>query len=441
MALRGFTTPCGPKNLSPTQVLTGFHHWTGTVPASSTALSYRNKFTSYLSGAHGERTYPFLTNALPDVQQWSSFDHWLGEINANSEWLFWASAEALGAQYDILGVTFFNNSGAGGQQLKLVSFNYDGSLTPVNYVDWGSPSSTIFGINARVRIAVRSIYNSGADTFDIEVWAKKAGGSWVKEIAVAGITKASGKDWSLSALQNWTISQFERTAGKGGATFKSYESSWVWFAEEGSGIYAKRAGPELPPLACDDTYAVVAHPMYGDTSDAARDDWTIADAKAEKYQDVDDSFVSSPGSYIHRNVDGDEQEMKIKEHVLVGGGTAEIVGVTFEGEPTDSSNWAGGTLVEELAIHGTQGAAWTPAIFDSMFAIVKLVGSGTNQFRLHSLYCVVFGKDITTPANNSGTRATQTPGGGLSAFQPYRWGYYDPPPPAAGARRRFAAVV
>lgn len=381
----------------------------GSVMVSSTTYAYRNKYTSYLQNSGAFRA-DYVPVANEDTYNWYWYDVWVDNIDTASEWLVCATGYSPGS--DQLGVTVVE--GGGGFALKLYSFNYSGGLVPENYVIQGTGSSTLTK-STRIRIAIRTRFNNASpNTMDCEVWAKEAGGSWVKEISASGINFAGGSWWADAKDQQWTISQFERTAGKGGADFDVYRANRGWCEEDGSGIYQKRSGPELPPLACDDDYAVVAHPMYGDTDDAARDDYTIADGKTKKYQDVDDAYVASgAGTYIYNSSTSDEQEMKCKDHVVVGGGSATVEAVYIYAEIRNSSD--GGAPYEmRVALHGTAGGAWTPAIYDSMFAIFKLDASGER--RIYGAYAIVFGKDLDTPTDNTGTRADQTPSGEVTSF-------------------------
>lgn len=427
MAYRGFDACCGEYASDPGVAISSFNRWTGSLPTKSTSGVFGNKYTMMVEDTSGLRSDFLLENAGAmgdDVYSWFTFDFYPSAIGMSTQWLFVAAGHNLADQYAYCGLTI----DAPALILRLVTFNYDSLGVAENYVDIALSGTHSF--NTRYRVNIRQRYNSGADTMDIKVWV-----DGTPEIDETGIAKPAGKDWAHAAAAYWTISQFERVSGKGGENLDMHYGNLIWNDEE-AGI-----GPTGQPSS---DYVVVMHQFEADTSVASRDDWSVGDTEALKYRYVDDhNREGTPPTdgwiYVGQSL-ADEQEMALADHQERFGGTASIdtMQVVLE-RVHDDGGVIGANVV--VALHCDIGSSWTPAIFDTLFGIIRrdnLVEG--KDLRCYNAYILVLGENLETPpANPDSGAGDQTPGGGVTDFSakiaasvgidPSHWmAYFDAPP-------------
>ena len=446
MAHRGFTTPAAGHDQQGTEAAwSKFNGWTGSAPLISTTGAYGNKFSMFCQNSCGLRSDGFV-DAMPDnAWGWVTADLYLDTMEVESTWLILSSGHFVSTSNGLLGIQIERDTSGAGSGLKfhLCKFNFDAFGAPENYTQLSDNGDFGYAAAGRIRIQVRQYYNSGDDNMDVEVWINQPGAPNSDNWTTNDITKVGGRTWAQAADSQWATSQFEETAGKGGANFDAYWGNFIW-NDELAGV-----GPSAQP---DDDYVVVAYQFRADTDDAARDDFTPDNGAKKKYRHGDDDHAVVEDTFIYvQQSTTDEQELKCDELVEKGGGTKQVDAIYVTAQALDSDAALRAAWLE-AAIHCTGGAAWSPTIFDSLFAIFrrKTLSAG-KDLRIYQAFVVVLGKDIeNSPDNPDSNDADATPAGQVSSFVNH-WGAtigldasffvadFDAPPaaPAVGARRRW----
>jgi hypothetical protein len=199
--LLGFDNCVGPYDITTSAAMSAWRRWSGDVPTASTTGAYRCKYSLQHDNSVGLRCDHYIPSAPPDTYRWFTMDHYIATSETVSggdipEWMILTSSYDYGAGVTQLGVTWERGAGVSRGKLHLVKFFFANGA-PAWYTVVASQGAYDYDMVQRNRLQVRSIYNSGADTMDCEVWWEDTvgdPGNSVKVIDASGIDPITVSD-------------------------------------------------------------------------------------------------------------------------------------------------------------------------------------------------------------------------------------------------------